>query len=502
MNGNQLGHFSLLKKIGEGGMGRVFKARDRHLNRFVAIKLVSEARSTVTDCRARFIREAKNASALNHPNIITIHEIGEQDGQTFIVMEFVDGKALNELIPRKGMRLNEAMRIAAQVADALIAAHAAGIVHRDIKPSNVMVDTHGHVKVLDFGLAKLSAIVPATAVDASDATHTLTGDRVASEEGIIVGSAPYMSPEQVEGKPLDVRSDIFSFGAVLYEMITGQRAFDGKSSISTLAAIIEKDPQPPSEVSPANPPELDRLIARCLRKDVNRRSQSMADVKIVLEELRNESEPGKLTLFPRVVSTARHRSVLLAVAAFAIIAAVALSWNYFNRRGPRLKPVEMALVSGSDGRSDKDTITSTNLDSKVPAPAGYVTDVAGVVDPGSKLWLEEYLKGLERSHGAQVGVLVVNTLHDQPIEAFALSVFRNWGVGRRDKNDGLLLVLATQDHRSRMTVGAGLDYLFTSELCRRILEEMNPSLRKGQYGQALRDACLEIGSIFNGESLH
>jgi serine/threonine protein kinase len=157
MDSDELGHFSLLEKIGEGGMGRVYKARDKRLARFVAIKLLSEGRRTDADRRARFIQEAKAASALNHPNIITIHEIGEQDGQTFIVMELVDGKPLNELIPRKGMRLTEALRIAVQVSDALTSAHAAGIMHRDLKPANIMVDAHGRVKVLDFGLANYSS---------------------------------------------------------------------------------------------------------------------------------------------------------------------------------------------------------------------------------------------------------------------------------------------------------------------------------------------------------
>jgi serine/threonine protein kinase len=288
MDGGELGHFSLLEKIGEGGMGRVYKARDKFLDRFVAIKLLAEARSTDADRRARFIQEAKAASALNHPNIITIHEIGEQDGQTYIVMELVDGKPLNELIPRKGMRLTEALRIAAQVADALTAAHAAGIVHRDLKPANIMVDAHGRVKVLDFGLAKLVAPTRATAADDADkATRTLAAGLPVTEEGMIVGSVPYMSPEQVEGRALDARSDIFSFGAVLYEMITGQRAFRGDSRISTLAAVVEKDPPPVSESSASTPPEVERVIARCLRKDVNRRSQSMADVKLALEELRD-----------------------------------------------------------------------------------------------------------------------------------------------------------------------------------------------------------------------
>jgi serine/threonine protein kinase len=221
MHGGELGHFSLLEKIGEGGMGRVYKARDRQLERLVAIKVLHEARNGDAASRARFIQEAKAASALNHPNIITIYEIGEQDERTFIVMELVDGKPLNELIPRKGMRLTEALRVAAQVADALAAAHAAGIVHRDLKPANIMVDAHGRVRVLDFGQAKLTA----SAIGADEPTRTVTVNDPLTEEGAIVGSVPYMSPEQAEGHALDARSDIFSFGAVLYEIITGQRAF-------------------------------------------------------------------------------------------------------------------------------------------------------------------------------------------------------------------------------------------------------------------------------------
>jgi serine/threonine protein kinase len=184
MDGSSLGRFTLLQKIGEGGMGRVYKARDTQLGRFVAIKLLTEARLGDNERRARFVQEAKAASALNHPNIITVHEIGEQDGQTFIVMELVDGKPLSELIPRKGMRLSEALRVAVQAADALNVAHAAGIVHRDLKPGNIMVDGHGRVKVLDFGLAKVSAA--ATAVSAEESTRTMTVDQPWTDEGVVL----------------------------------------------------------------------------------------------------------------------------------------------------------------------------------------------------------------------------------------------------------------------------------------------------------------------------
>src|SRR5215472_16736576 len=285
-SGTRLGPYEIFAGLGAGGMGEVYKARDTRLDRFVAIKLLPESRAGDAERRARFIHEAKAASGLNHPNIVTVYDVGEQNGRTFMVMEFVDGKPLNELIPRKGMKLNETLRVAALVADALTAAHAAGIVHRDLKPGNIMVDGQGRVKVLDFGLAKLTARAPAAEEETRTASLT--------EEGVIVGSVPYMSPEQAEGRAVDTRSDIFSFGAVLYEMVTGQRAFRGESRISTLAAVVEKEPQPISETGAVVPQELERLITRCLRKDVNRRSQHMSDVKLALEELRDESESGKL----------------------------------------------------------------------------------------------------------------------------------------------------------------------------------------------------------------
>jgi serine/threonine protein kinase len=386
MDGGELGHFSLLEKIGEGGMGRVYKARDKRLDRFVAIKLLAEARSTDADRRARFVQEAKAASALNHPNIVTIHEIGEQDGQTYIVMELLDGKPLHELIPRKGMRLTDALRIAAQVADALTAAHAAGIVHRDLKPANIMVDAHGRAKVLDFGLAKLAAPAARAGAGADDATHTLAMEQPVSEEGVIFGTVPYMSPEQAEGKPVDARSDIFSFGAVLYEMITGQRAFRGESKISTLAAVVEKDPPPASEISATTPPEVERLIARCLRKDVNRRSQNMADVKLALEELRDESESGKLALRPAaVVDAGARRWVWPAVAlACVLIAAAAFIWVYPNLRGTQSRGPDLVRLSPQDGHS---------YDEPAISPDGgfvaYVSDRSGK----DELWLQQVGSG-------------------------------------------------------------------------------------------------------------
>ena len=279
MTGQRLLHYQILDKLGEGGMGVVYKARDTHLDRFVAIKLLPPEKVSDPARKARFIQEAKAASALNHPNIITVHDISHEDGIDFMVMEFIDGKTLDQLIPRKGMRLNEALKIATQIADALARAHAAGIIHRDIKPANIMVDVHGQAKVLDFGLAKLTE--QGDTAEASTATAA-----VKTAEGTIAGTAAYMSPEQAEGKPLDARSDIFSLGAVLYEMFTGRRAFRGDTRLSTLAAVIGQDPD---VLQGGIPPELIRTITRCLRKDPAWRFQTMADLKVTLAELTTES---------------------------------------------------------------------------------------------------------------------------------------------------------------------------------------------------------------------
>ena len=278
----KLGHYEVLEKLGEGGMGVVWKARDTRLDRFVALKVLPAEKMGEPERERRFVQEARAASALNHPNIITIYDIDRADDASFIAMEFVHGKALDQLIPRKGLRLNEALKYATQIADALSAAHAAGIVHRDLKPGNVMVNENGNVKVLDFGLAKLTEQGAG-----GEFTRTETiAQSAKTEEGKIVGTVSYMSPEQAEGKKVDARSDIFAFGALLYEMLTGRRAFQGDSKLSTLAAILNNEPEPVEQVVSGIPREVTRIVQRCLRKDPQRRAQGMADVKLALEELR------------------------------------------------------------------------------------------------------------------------------------------------------------------------------------------------------------------------
>jgi serine/threonine protein kinase len=265
-------------------MGEIYKARDTRLNRFVAIKVLPADRMTDEGRKQRFIREAQAASALNHPNIICIYDIAIDNGRDYIVMEYVAGKTLDTLVPHTGMRKRELLKIAIQLAEGLSAAHAAGIVHRDVKPSNVMVSETGLVKILDFGLAKLTERAE---ISGDEVTRTLEPK---TDAGTIVGTFAYMSPEQLEGRKVDARSDIFSFGLLLYEMLSGKRAFRAETPMATVAAILNREPEPLTEIAPGLPKELERIVTRCLRKDVARRSQSMAEIKIALEEPKEETE--------------------------------------------------------------------------------------------------------------------------------------------------------------------------------------------------------------------
>ncbi len=290
--GQTLGHYRIEGKLGEGGMGLVYRAFDTHLDRPVAIKILRADATTSLERKRRFAQEAKAASALNHPNIIHIYDISSSGDTDFIVMEFVAGKTLQQLIGKNGLPLRDTLKYSIQIADALTRAHSAGIVHRDLKPANIIVAEDGRVKLLDFGLAKLTE----KTVDSEAATATMTAEEdLQTEEGSIVGTVAYMSPEQAEGKKVDARSDIFSFGSVLYEMVTGRRPFEGATRISTLSAILHGEPQPLGDLVPDLPAELEKIISRCLRKDPERRAQHADDIKLALEELREDSASGKLS---------------------------------------------------------------------------------------------------------------------------------------------------------------------------------------------------------------
>ena len=341
MAGRTIDHYQIQEKIGEGGMGVVYRAFDTHLQRQVAIKVLSAEAVANPERKRRFVQEARTASALNHPNIITIYDIDAADGVDFIAMEYVSGKTLGQSIGPAGLRLTEALKWAIQIADALAAAHSAGIVHRDLKPGNVMVTEKGLIKVLDFGLAKLTERAD---INELDPTRSMTlGQALRTEEGTIVGTVAYMSPEQAQGKKVDARSDIFAFGSVLYEMVTGQRAFQADNRISTLAAILHHEPRPVHELAEATPPELEKIITRCLRKDQDRRIQHMGDVKLALEELKEESESGV-----RAVDIGSQRprpsrvGIAMALGVILLLAAAGASW--WLRRSPAASG-----VAGSGG---------------------------------------------------------------------------------------------------------------------------------------------------------
>ncbi len=301
MPGMTILHYEFLEKIGSGGMGEVFKAQDKRLNRFVAIKALPYARSGDPERRRRFVQEAQAASSLSHPNIITIHDIFQEGDTHFIVMEYVAGRTLLDLIPPTGMRVSQMLLYAAQMADALSAAHQAGIIHRDFKPANVMITASGLVKVLDFGLAKLMQPQAAWMTSPAESETMLIGDQIThssgpqTAEGSILGTVNYMSPEQAEGKRVDGRSDIFSLGAVMYEMVTGRRAFQGDSDISTLSAVLRDEVAPISALTPEVPREVEDFINGCLRKDPNARWQTMKEVEMTLTALKRRSDAGALS---------------------------------------------------------------------------------------------------------------------------------------------------------------------------------------------------------------
>ena len=346
--GDHLGPYMIAGPLGAGGMGDVYRARDARLERDVAIKILRADALADPEWRARFAQEARAVCAVSHPNIVTVHDIGTDQDVAYMVMELVEGQTLDRLIPSSGLRISEVLRIGAQIADGCAKAHAAGVIHRDLKPANIMVQPDGRVKVLDFGIAKL--VAPPEA-DPQGTRIQMTG----THPGMVLGTAAYMSPEQAEGRPLDARSDIFSLGAVLYEMATGQRAFRGESPVSVMAAVLQQEPPPAADLRQGLPPELVRLVMRCLRKDPGRRVQTMADLKVALEELREEADSGRLTAPLPAMARPGSRWPFVTVAGVAIVlAAVAgfVAWcGRPSQAGPDQTPQPMPLTSyaGSEG---------------------------------------------------------------------------------------------------------------------------------------------------------
>jgi serine/threonine protein kinase len=383
-----LSHYEILGAIGEGGMGLVYRAVDTRLGRPVAVKLLRHDGEIGDERRKRFVHEARAASALNHPNIITIYEIGNDRGVDFIAMEYVAGASLAQTLARGRLGVDLCLKFAIQIADGLAAAHGAGIFHRDLKPANIMVTDKGSIKILDFGLAKLAEAVEFDS--GGDPVTTDTGAIPGSpqtERGTILGTAAYMSPEQAQGKPTDARSDIFSFGAVLYEMITSRRAFDGTTKVATLASVLTQEPVPPSRLVAGTAPDLEKTITRCLRKNPERRWQSMADLKVALEDLRDETSSDHSPHAAASKPARRWTRALLSTLVIPALGAAALSlwWQNHRSQSPASSTPFLTRLTTDVGWTDYPAIS---LDGKILA---YSSDRSG--DGNLDIWIQHVPDG-------------------------------------------------------------------------------------------------------------
>src|SRR5437867_41196 len=371
--GSRLGPYEILTLIGAGGMGEVYKTRDTRLDRTVAIKVLPSRLSLSHEARLRFDREAKAVSSLNHPHICTLHDVGQQEGVEFLVMEYLEGETLAARLEKGTLALDQVLRTAIEIASALDKAHRQGLIHRDLKPANVMLTKSG-AKLLDFGLAKLQGLEAGSAT--AGVSALTTEGRNLTAEGTILGTFAYMAPEQLEGKEADARADLFALGVLIYEMATGKRAFQGKSQASLISAIMSFDPQPISALQPMTPPALDRVVKVCIAKDPDERWQTSHDVMLQLTFI---AEGGPQAASSASVAARRGREnlgwIVAGVLLLAGLAAIALY--------PRQSTPDARVIRPSVSPPDATTVESISV-----SPDGRrLAFVAMGPDGRSLLWL-------------------------------------------------------------------------------------------------------------------
>ncbi|HTW58705.1 MAG TPA: protein kinase [Terriglobales bacterium] len=416
--GTKLGPYEIQSAVGAGGMGEVYKARDTRLERIVAIKVLPSHLSSNSELRARFEREAKAISGLQHPHICVLYDVGSQNGIDFLVMEYLEGETLYTRIARKPLSTDETIKIAIEIADALEKAHRSGIIHRDLKPGNVMLTKSG-AKLMDFGLAKPNALAGGPSSGApgisSMATMAATMADLASPvtvAGTLIGTVQYMSPEQIQGKEADARSDIFAFGATLYEMLTGKRAFQGKSQLSLASAILEKDPEPIAAVVPLTPPALDQIVRTCLAKEPDDRFQSAHDLKLQLQWI---SAGGSQAGTPAIVSTKRKKTTT------ALTAALIAGWLLAALAG-----VLVLLYA------NRLTTAQQPLHTSIEPPAGFdffsVADGAPAISPdGQQVAFLAAKKGIPMTPGGgSLYLLQLSTGESTPVPGAQSALFPFW----------------------------------------------------------------------------